>query len=506
MLPKIRRFLTLSLVLSLIGQTGATANPISRTNTTQAKPTPARVTQTNVAQIRRAQAAAAGTMVVQLRDHADMDKLNELLQEVHGHVIKTIPAGPLKFLVVQGDYRQARNIQARLSKNESVASVVLNQTCSVQASVLPQPSISAAAKSAPSSVSAEAKKKPEKKEPPKKKKEPKKKKNKKGSSGGSSSGSGSTSNSGPTNPYLLTGTPNDPDLVSQWSVPYMNFEQARDSGMQYNNPLYAYYIDTGATVVPGELNNNGIQFDYSDMTNPSGAQEPLVDAGYHGTATTTLLCTTDNNSYLTGVANFEGNRCYTVMFRCMQPWQQTSEGDVLNYVGVIGSLSYILNSNLPPGPICMSVNSPPPNTFNANPQIQSLAQQLRQKGFVVVLPAGNWAAQDTSPEQYVRRVAAIGSDGNLASFSDYGPFPAVAPGANIWVFSPTNSNGLGVANGTSLSAPAWCAAILDVMGVLPPAKRNAVIADQIVLQTANTTPQGYKCPNLYAAIQAAAGN
>lgn len=520
MLSRISKVLTSGLALALIGQTTATANPTIKTTATNA--TKATQTQSRAfpdpAQIRRERAAAAGTMVVQLRDHADMDKLNELLQQVHGRVVRTIPAGPLRFLVVQGDPRQARNIQIRLSKSESVASVVLNQSCPVQASIMPQTGAAAAAKTAPPAVTADTakKKEPEKKkpEPTKKKKEPLKKKKKKGGSSGSSSsgsssgstGSGSTtSNTPPPNPYLLTGTPNDPDLAQQWSVPYMNFNQARDSGLQYNTPLYAYYIDTGATVIPGELNVNGIQFDYSDMTTPSKAQEPMFDAGYHGTATTTLLCTTDNSAYLTGVANFEGNRCYTVMFRCMQPWQQTSQGDFLNYVGVIDSLSYLLTSNMPPGPICLSTNSQPPNTFNANSQIQALAQQLRQKGFVVVLPAGNWGMQDPSPEQYIRRVAAIGSDGNLASFSDYGPFPAVAPGANIWVFSPTNTGNLGIANGTSLSAPAWCAAILDVMGVLPPSQRTAVLADQIVLQTASITPQGYSCPNLYAAIEAAAG-
>jgi len=42
------------------------------------------------------------------------------------------------------------------------------------------------------------------------------------------------------------------------------------------------------------------------------------------------------------------------------------------------------------------------------------------------------------------------------------------------------------------------------MAALPPSKRTATLADQIVFQTSNVTSDGWNTPNLYAALQMAA--
>ena len=442
-----------------------------------------RSTTANTAPTSRKPPTPRDLIVVQLRKGADQEKFNDLVQDLHGTVVQTIQAGPgLQFLIVQTEPGQAQVVQKKLYKDTDVASVELNRVIPTHAN------------------------------PPEYTEHignwGKQKQNlTKFRTGlpkfnhfihGGKLRFPPPPPVAPPPPPPLVGSPTDPGQIYQWDLAAVNWLPARDSGAPYQVPLNVYFVDTGSTFIPGEASIWGTQYNFADPV-PTGAQEGVFDAGYHGTATTTRFCVTDNFTGYAGMGNFESNYTYLVMCRA-EPVGQNGG----NYVGIVASLSFLANTPFAPGPICLSYNYPPPNTFNSNPQIQALAQQLRNEGFVVVLPTGNQGQLDNSPEQYIRRVAATDESGKLASFSNYGPFPAAAPGNDIGVYTPQAGAGLGwLASGTSVAAPAWCAAILNVMRVLPPASRNAVIADQIVLQTATTNPQGYKIPNMAAAIQAA---
>jgi subtilisin family serine protease len=260
-----------------------------------------------------------------------------------------------------------------------------------------------------------------------------------------------------------------------------------------------YFVDTGVAYQPPEIGTAAIQFNCFDPSNSIGVQESVYDSGTHGSGTTTVTAATDNGIALAGAANFEGNRIQLIMCRI------TNGGiDTATVEGVLTALNFIyLTSWFAPGPINVSVGSAPPNTLNSLASIQTAAQKLQQKGFLVVMAAGNNGAYDSSPESYVRRVLALSANGIRASWSNYGPFYAAAPGDQVSIYVPG-----GIAeyfgSGTSFAAPRWCAAIAAVMAALPPSKRIATFADAIVTYTASTTPEGYKVPNFQAAIQMAA--
>jgi len=435
--------------------------------------------------------SSADILILQLKDGADQEKFDSLLQEVHCTLIKTLEFGPtLKFLVLQTEPGQAGKIEKRLRSNKDIARVERN--------------IHYRLENIPQTTKVTAKKK-SKKTPSGKiieKKYNKKSPTKHSTSSLSSLTSFSpkvlsSSNTPPPNPI-----PNDPFLSDQWDLTFMQYQQARVANvMNFNTPVTMIFLDTGLNVISNELATWAVQYDFSDPVNPTGAQEPLLDFGVHGTSTAGVTDWTDNDFGLAGMANWEGNRCFIIECRVCQ--SQTS-GDPI--VDVLAALSFIYNSStISPAPINLSANSPPPNTVNADPMIQQAAQQLRQKGFLLVLSAGNDAANDTSPELYCRRVAGIAQNGTLSSFSDYGPFKAAAPASNInsnCILYPPNY--VGMNSGTSFAAPRWCAAIVDVMAALPASKRTAVYADQILFQTATVTTDGWYVPNLQAAMQAAA--
>jgi len=185
----------------------------------------------------------------------------------------------------------------------------------------------------------------------------------------------------------------------------------------------------------------------------------------------------------------------------------SSDGSSASTVSILAALSQLAgNPYFLPGPVNLSFGSPPPNTLNADPSIQSVAQQLQARGCLLVLAAGNDGVADNSPELYARRVGAVNADGSRAYFSEYGPFFAGAPGVQVPTYTPASTGAEAFGSGTSFAAPRWCAAIADVMGVLSPGARTAVYADQIVHQTGTSTSSGFVIPNVSAALNAAYGH
>jgi len=436
-------------------------------------------------------------LIVQLADGAEKEKFKQLLEEVNGKVVDVISAGTsLKFFIVQTEPGKASTVEKRFQNSKEVKSVERNRTYTIndwsnglnQGTIAQVPSGTVYANHAGRIKLPVFRYRPIKFKlrPPQK---------------GIPVYTPAAAPPPPAAPPKISGIPDDPFFSAQWDLSFMQYSGARLSGKPTGNAVVMYFLDTGITGFPGETASGVVQYDFSNPVSPTGAQEGLHDSGFHGTATSSVAATTDNLVGYSGMANFEGNRCIVVMCRISQDGQSAST------VSILSALSFICNNQIyGPGPVNLSFGSPPPNTLNADPNIQSLAQVLTQKGSLLVLAAGNDGVTDSSPEQFARRVAAIGSNGILASFSETGPFFAAAPGVNVPVYTPSGPSVETLGSGTSFAAPRWCAAIADVMGVLSPAHRVATYADHFVTITAIITAQGWKVPNLQAAVQAAAGN
>jgi hypothetical protein len=83
-------------------------------------------------------AAPEDILIVQLKDGADRDEFNKLMEESHGKVINTIDAGKLKLLVIEAERGKAAELEKRFLKSKEVAIVRRNQMCAPNESVSPQ--------------------------------------------------------------------------------------------------------------------------------------------------------------------------------------------------------------------------------------------------------------------------------------------------------------------------------------------------------------------------------
>lgn len=443
-------------------------------------------------------ASNADILMVQLGNGADQEKVIDCLQDCNGTVISTLSFGPnIKILIVQADPGKAEKVEKGISKCREIASVRRNGICTIYGALklghvghvavahskvvvshahpLPHIHVPIGHHGTPASPPAPANPPP------------------------------SSNSTLPQSSPSLTAAPDDPLFSSEWDAAAMNFVGARDAGATTNTPVGYYVLDTGLSPPSSEPNEyppGATQREFTGLSQSKGsiavgALEPLWDSGSHGTSTSSVCISTDNQVGFAGMANLEGQRCNLLMCRI------SDDGSSAWTTSIIYALDYIYNTpGLPPGPINLSFNSNPPNTLNTDSTLQSIAQALQQKGFMLVNAAGNSGTMDTSQEKYIRRVAAIQQDGNLASFSTTGPFSACAPGDNVPVYSPS---GAAYGSGTSFAAPRWCAAIIDVMGAMPAGVRGAPNADLILRATGTNNPQGYIIPNLQAAVKQAAG-
>jgi hypothetical protein len=305
--------------------------------------------------------------------------------------------------------------------------------------------------------------------------------------------------------YKLRQAPDDVLFSLQWDLTFMNYTQARQDFFGSNStPVQMYFLDTGFNPIFGESTPFVRQYDFSRPWQPSGDLETPHDSGFHGTSTATVLCTTDNIFGFAGMSNFEGNRTALVECRISQ------DGETANGLNIVYALQFLYGQFaaglMPPGPVNLSFGQSPPFTLNASPLFQAIGQLLQQQNSLLVLAAGNDAEEDPSPEIFCRRVASISQNGQLSSFSEFGPFDAAAPGDMVPCYEPMSGAFVPLPvfiSGTSFSAPRWCAAIVDVMAVLPPGKRSAVYADSIVHATATITDTKWHVPNLQAALDLA---
>jgi subtilisin family serine protease len=231
--------------------------------------------------------------------------------------------------------------------------------------------------------------------------------------------------------------------------------------------------------------------------------------GYHGTGTSgTGAATTNDHEFIAGVASVR-EPVFITMLRVSAP-----PGTTILATDLVDALTWCIDHQQErggPGPINLSANAAPPATINSSAVFQGLARSLRAQGDLLVNGSGNTGTEDTSPEQYIRRVAGTDENNQLASFSTYGPFNAAAPATNILVFgAPTGGIGsppsLGYVSGTSQSTAYWSGSIAFLMADCHTQRLNAPQADAIIFDTGTITSQTgplslqYHIPNLKNAL------
>jgi len=145
----------------------------------------------------------------------------------------------------------------------------------------------------------------------------------------------------------------------------------------------------------------------------------------------------------------------------------------------------------------------------ASAAVQSAAQYLKSKGGLMVVSAGNSAANDGSPATTsMIPVSATDSNDLLASFSSFGSYVALAaPGVGIWTTSADGT--YRAASGTSFSAPITAGVIALMMATKPTLSSSQVesllYSTALDLGTAGRDIYfGYGRVNAVAAVSAAA--
>jgi hypothetical protein len=290
--------------------------------------------------------------------------------------------------------------------------------------------------------------------------------------------------------------PNDPDFPSQYALPTMDWNDARCTMRLLGIGQRAYprftVIDSGVNDISAEEEMIHIN-QYNFVGGLNGVPESNFDPGVHGTAVTGIAgARTNNETFISGVAS------HNLPVR-ITSCRVSPDGNEIATVDVLRAMVWCVDHQLERGGrgvINVSLNSFGLPKYNGSPVVQEIAKNARQQGDLIVNASGNEGLVDPSPEQYMRRVLALDENNQVASFSNTGPFKAGAPGVLITTFDSPNSIAFGT--GTSFACPNWSGAVALMMSLSP--RMNAARADQIVYQTANTTSQGYKIPNINKAV------
>jgi hypothetical protein len=291
--------------------------------------------------------------------------------------------------------------------------------------------------------------------------------------------------------------PDDPEFSNQWALPVQHFAEALCLQPPVQNASITV-IDTGITPIPVEMDASQIQ-QFRFYGGATGLPESPFDTGTHGTKVSSLAAATTNNATLmAGIANASLPVQVTML--------RTSNNGLTHPTSdVIGALNWCYNNQDlrgGPGPISVSINADPPNTYNNSATMQFFAQALREQGDLYVNAAGNAGTEDTSPELYIRRVTGITQDLTRWVNSVYGPFVGSAPAVSVLAHDGSQ---VGYSSGTSYACPYWAGAIAYLSSIQP--GLTATDADAIIESTATPAQDdsGLVIPNLEAAVQSLGG-
>ncbi len=297
-------------------------------------------------------------------------------------------------------------------------------------------------------------------------------------------------------PPRPTCVPNDPDYPSQYALANMNWNDARCTMRLLGISQRAYpritLVDSGCNkIVAGDEMVNVQQFNFAG--GPNGVPEATFDPGIHGTAVIGIAgARTNNSTFISGVAS---HNLPVKVTSC----RVSNDGVAIETIDVIRAMVWCVDHQVErggPGIINLSVNSFGLPKYNGSPVFQEIGRLARKQGDLFVNASANEGLVDPSPEKNLRRILALDENNMVAPFSNTGPFKGAAPGVLIATFDSPNTIAFGT--GTSFACPNWAGTCALLMSLQP--RMNAVRADQIVYNTADNTPEGYKLPNVNKAV------
>gem|GEM_PF-3501287 len=293
--------------------------------------------------------------------------------------------------------------------------------------------------------------------------------------------------------YHVQFIPNDPLWSSQWGPQHINAPDAWDFQTGSMGIAIAI-IDEGVQYTHPDLSarfSGLIGYDFVDDDADPMPDDPDED---HGTHVAGIAAATINNN--TGIAGMAGG-CRLVSLRALDETGSGAMSDLADAVMWAADQGFdILN---------MSWGS-----YTYSTTLENACNYAWNHGCLLVAASGNNGADSILyPARYasVIAVGAVGQDGSLASFSNYGPQQElVAPGVSI--ISTTYPDGYSHMDGTSMAAP-HVSGVAALVWSEYPSMSNDELRDRLQ-NTADDRGAsgwdelyGYGCVDAYAALAVA---
>ncbi|MEW5913506.1 MAG: S8 family serine peptidase, partial [Thermodesulfobacteriota bacterium] len=229
-------------------------------------------------------------------------------------------------------------------------------------------------------------------------------------------------------------TPNDPSYPSQWGLSAIGASTAWDYQPGGRTDIRIAVIDTGLTQVPDLANTH---IDWSAAWNFTNNTSDVTDGHGHGTHVTGTIAGSTNDSY--GVAGVAFNT--TII-----PIKALTDSGFGYNSWIASAIDWAIAQHA--DIISMSLGG------GYSSAIYQATQRARAAGILIIAAAGNSGTYGMdSPGAFdtTLGVGAIGSNYQLASFSQYHESMVVAPGVNIVQQLPNGSYGNW--SGTSMATP-----------------------------------------------------
>jgi len=282
--------------------------------------------------------------------------------------------------------------------------------------------------------------------------------------------------------------PNDPSYIAQWHLPRIQSAEA-------------WSVTTGSASVVVAVIDSGVDGKHPDLAaklvpgwNFVGGNADTTDVLGHGTAVAGTLGAASNNGI--GVAGVS-------WASLIMPLVVVDPNDYAAYSDIAAAIEYAVDHGV--RVINISIGGP-----NSSSTLQSAVDYSWNKGAVIFSSAMN----DTTAAPYYPAacnhavaVSATDSNDQLASFSNYGAWIALAaPGTNI--LTTMNGGGYGYWYGTSFAAPI-AAGVAALCLAVNPGLSNAALVSLLEQSADDLGPAGWDASfgwgriNAYRAVVAA---
>jgi subtilisin family serine protease len=249
-----------------------------------------------------------------------------------------------------------------------------------------------------------------------------------------------------------------------------------DSGVKYNHPD----LSSNMWVNPGETASNGIDDDGNGVVDDiyginaiTNSGNPMDDNG-HGTHCAGTIGAVGNNSQ--GVAGVAWN----VKIVAGKFLDSDGSGFLSD---AIQALDYMVDLKQNRGINIVAIN----NSWGGGAYSQSLydcIERVKAAGIVFVAAAGNDATNNDTTASYpatysntnIISVAAVGTNGSLASFSNYGANNVMIAAPGVSINSTYLANSYAYLSGTSMAAPHVTGVIALLKSEFPSLSINSIKA------------------------------